>query len=295
MADMPTNFWSGWILVVTAVSLIALFWLVVSVYFSSDKSAGSAHGKADPVWDENLKEGTHPPPLWWFWLVFSLLIISVIYLILFPGLGAYKGLLNWSQDSRLISSYAKYDDHFNEIREKIDNTDIATLRSDAKMMASADRIFQQHCSGCHGQNAKGQANLFPSLVDSDWQWGGSPELVEQTIRKGRVAGMPPWQSIIAKEDIEELAGYVKNIGKKGKEERPGHGTYMKYCAACHGADGKGNQLLGAPDLTDLTWLYGHSIASIEESIKGGRKGQMPAFEGTLDDTQIRLLIARFSQ
>ncbi len=293
MADLPNAFWSGWIIVVTVVSLLALVWLLVTIYFPSKKSAELNH--AEPVWDETLKEGTSPPPLWWFWFVFCILIISVIYLMLFPGLGAYKGLLNWSQDSRLKSSYAQYDARFAAVRQQIVDSEYVTLRNDPEMMKSADRVFQQHCSGCHGENAKGRANRFPSLVDGDWQWGGSPESIAQTIRKGRLAAMPAWQPALGDDGVTELANYVKQFSKPGREERPGHTKYTQMCAACHGFEGKGNPQLGAPNLTDLTWLYGHTIDQIKVSVGQGRNGQMPAFEKKLDETQIKLLIARFSQ
>ena len=242
-----------------------------------------------------MKEGLEPPPLWWFWLVFSILIISVIYLILFPGLGAYRGLLNWSQDSRLASSYALYHDRFDDLRRDGTNHGFDTLRNNAAMMASADRIFQQHCAGCHGADAKGQANLFPSLVDGEWQWGGTPTEVEKTIRDGRIAAMPSWRAALGEEGVANLATYIKKLNKPGREERLGHVQYVQMCVACHGLDGKGNSQMGAPDLTNLTWLYGHSIENIHASIANGRNGQMPAFGGKLDDMQIRLLTARFSK
>ena len=80
MANLPSDFWAGWITVITIVSLLGLAWLVYSVYFIRRSDAGVEH----QVWDETLREGTAAAPLWWFWLIVALLAISVVYLMLYP-------------------------------------------------------------------------------------------------------------------------------------------------------------------------------------------------------------------
>src|SRR5690606_10911385 len=67
--------------------------------------------------------------------------------------------------------------------------------------------------------------------------------------------------------------------------------FETYCVACHGIDGKGNQALGAPNLTDDVWLYGSSEATIVETMLNGRDNQMPAQKQNLTPEQIRLLAA----
>ena len=53
--------------------------------------------------------------------------------------------------------------------------------------------------------------------------------------------------------------------------------------------GKGNQELGAPNLTDKIWLYGSDEATLIETITNGRAGVMPAWEGRLDPATIKAM------
>jgi len=181
MADLPTGFWSGWVIVLTCVSLATLVWIVLSVYFSSDATAES---EIEPVWDNDLREGSSAPPLWWFWMLLASLVFSLVYLMLYPGLGSYKGLLNWSQGSRIIASYENYNASFEQVREDIAGASLAEIQNDLELMQIAERVFKRECSACHGLDARGQASLFPNLMDVDWQWGSSAEQIEQTIRGG---------------------------------------------------------------------------------------------------------------
>ena len=291
MADLPNDFWSGWIIVLTVTSFFALVWLVISIYFFSNDSAAETEEKEEPVWDETLHEGSFAPPLWWFWLIFVSMIISVIYLIFYPGLGSYKGVLNWSQDSRLQSSYENYHSQFELKRRAIARSSLAELQNSPELMASAERVFSRNCAVCHGYDGRGQASLFPNLMDVDWQWGGSEQEIEQSIRHGRTAVMVGWQSILGDEGLTQVADYVSKLADELPEEHPGQTQYAQFCAACHGVDGSGNTQLGAPRLDDKSWLYGGSIADIQQSISQGRNGLMPGFNERLDDAQIKMLVA----
>lgn len=289
MADMPTDFWSGWIAVITIVSLAALGWLVFSIYFSVDaQSESEAH-----VWDETLKEGSNPAPMWWFWLILSAMVFSVIYLMLYPGLGSYKGMLKWSQGGRLDESFLSYDEQFGTVRDRIANSTLIALRGDVDIMASARRIFDRKCGICHGADASGQASRFPDLTDSEWQWGGDPFQIEQTIRGGRQAAMVSWQAALGDDGVEQVARYVRDLGQvdPAADGDRGKTIYGQSCVACHGVTGEGNVLLGAPSLVDDVWLYGASEEEVMQSIAAGRNGFMPAFNDRLDDTQIRMLVA----
>ena len=291
MADLPTGFWSGWIIVLTCVSLA---WVVLSVYFAPP-DAGPEEGKAghEPVWDTNLREGSSAPPLWWFWMLLGAMVFSLIYLMLYPGLGSFEGLLNWSQGKRLVSSYEVYEESFDTRRAEIAALSLSEIQADRVLMATADRIFRRECSACHGIDGRGQANLFPNLLDIDWQWGGSPEQLEQTLRNGRRANMPAWGAIIGEEKTNAVARYLLNFADT---EHAGRTVYEQSCAACHGVDGVGNPLLGAPNLADNTWLYGGDLDSLTTTLNEGRQGQMPAFDSQrLDAAQLKLLIAKLAR
>lgn len=288
MADMPSDFWSGWIAIGTITTLLGLAWAVYSVYFSN---GGDAHESA--VWDETLREGTNPAPMWWFWMIFALMIVSVVYLMLYPGLGSFSGALRWSQGGRLEQSLALYDDNFGAVRESVATASIETLQSDPMIMASARRLFDQNCSACHGSEARGQAELFPDLTDADWQWGGDVGQLEQSIRAGRQAVMPPLAAVLGDDGVAQTAQYVRALqsGDTVAEGDAGQSLYATYCFACHGADGTGNVLLGASNLTDDSSLYGDDIDALLQTIATGRSGIMPPFQDRLDDTQIRMLVA----
>lgn len=290
MADMPGDFWSGWIVTLTLVSLGVMVWLVFSIYFSP-----GAHREEEdanpPVWDEDLEEGTAPAPMWWFWLIFGSMIFSVIYLILYPGLGSFSGVLTWSQDARVHDAYSNYESRFTETREDIARSKLADLQTAPALMQSAGRIFDRECSACHGADGRGQALMFPDLRDGAWQWGASPEQIEQSIRKGRQATMPGWQANMDSEALDQVTDYSIALGSNVAEEHPGRQAYATYCVACHGPKGGGNPALGAPALDDDAWLYGGDREAVRHSIAEGRNGVMPAFGDRLDDTQIRLLVA----
>ena len=290
-ADLPSEFWAGWIALLTIASLVGLGWLVYSVYFS-DKAAEQAEGDDDePVWDGNLREGSQPPPLWWFWLLFGSLAVSVLYLMLYPGLGSYAGALQWSQGGRLEESMAEFEAEFGGVRRLVAEASLPTLQADTSLMASAQRIYDRNCAACHGYDAQGQAQRFPDLTDAEWQWGGSPADIEHSIRQGRQAVMVGWLPVLGEAGVEQLAQYTRQLSQGGADDHPAEAQYQQFCSACHGAEGGGNPILGAPSLKDEATLYGDSLDAIEASIALGRNGVMPPFGNRLDDTQIRLLVA----
>lgn len=292
-ADLPSDFWAGWIFVVTVVSVAGLAWLVYSVYFGTGADAEVVEGD-EPVWDGNLREGANPAPLWWFWTMFASLAFSVLYLILYPGLGSYAGALRWSQGGSYDVGLAAYEAEFGGVRQLVAVAPLEALRADATLMAAAQRVFDRECAVCHGYDGAGQAALFPNLVDAAWQWGGAPADVERSIRDGRQAVMVGWQAVLGDAGVAGLTALseaMHGTGQAPPPTHPAHGDYMQYCTACHGADGGGNPLLGAPSLVDAATLYGADGAAIRHSIAAGRAGEMPAFGERLDDTQVRLLVA----
>lgn len=286
MADLPGDFWGGWIAVITVLSLVALAWLTYSVYFTSGKEVEHE----SPVWDGNLREGPNPAPMWWFWLILAMLVFTVIYLMLYPGLGSYAGALKWSQGGRLDESFARYEIEFAPARAGLLAASHSELQANPEAMRAARGLFSRNCAACHGEDAAGRASRFPSLVDDAWQWGGSVEQVEQTIRHGRQAAMPPLGAVLGDEGVRQVADYVQSMAGIA-DTHPGKVKYRQFCVACHGADGEGNPALGAPSLADNVWLYGNALNVISASIAEGRNGVMPAFGERLDDVQIRLLVA----
>jgi cytochrome c oxidase cbb3-type subunit 3 len=289
MADLPSEFWGGWIAVITIASFVALLWFVVDVY----RSKGAAD-EAHEVWDETLREGSRPAPIWWFWFILALMIISIIYVMLYPGLGTWRGALGWSQGGRIVERFADYDAEFGEARQRILGQSLAALAADDAAMRSAGRIFNNHCSSCHGRGATGQARQFPDLTDAAWQWGSDEARIVESIHAGRQGAMPGWAAIAGEAGVAQVADYVLTLarGEAGTDSAAaGSALFQQFCTACHGPDGAGNPLLGAPALNDAVWNYGSERGEVIESIANGRSGTMPAFGARLDATQIRLLTA----
>ena len=292
MADMPSTFWSGWIIALTIGSVLGLTWLIFSIYFSKYDAASFK----SPVWDETLKEGNNPAPMWWFWMILTALVISVIYLMLYPGLGAFAGMLKWSQNERLDTNLTVYAIHHADLRQKITETPIKELQQDSKLMTAAKRVFDQNCAACHGSNGQGQASTFPSLIDNDWQWGSSETEIEHTLRNGRNALMVGWHNVLGDDGVTQVVEYVKSLSSDTKHENSeGEKFFNQLCVACHGPKGEGNPTLGAPNLTDTIWLYGNTDEQLKHTIATGRNGIMPAFNDRLGDAQIRLLVAWLMQ
>lgn len=292
MAVMPNDFWSDWIILLTVSSFIGLGWLVLSVYFLP---TGKNHDGEEPVWDSDLTVGSSSLPFWWFWLILFMMVISVVYLMLYPSLGSFEGAFRWSQGGQLSENTVRYEREYADIETDIMSMSHSELAANPQAMNSAASIFSEHCSAYHGSDAMGQANLFPNLVDDDWQWGGTPERIEQTLRNGRLAVMVSWQTLLNDEGVNNVAAYVMSLSGSPATNHPGKAQYDMFCIACHGATEDGNPLLGAPRLNDDIWLYQGDLDSIKESIAIGRNGQMPAFSGSLDDVQIKLLTAWLSQ
>jgi len=243
------------------------------------------------VWDGNLEKGEHPAPMWWFWLIFVSLVVSVAYLMLYPGLGAFAGALDWSQGGELDERLERYSAEFGPVRRMVAESDLEALRAAPELMASARSVYNRNCAACHGDDARGQAALFPDLRDAEWQWGGDAAQIEQTIRQGRRAVMVGWLAPLGAEQVDGLTDYVLAMGGGQVDGHPAAQSYAQFCAVCHAADGTGNPLFGAPSLVDGVSLYGDSAEAIRHSIAEGRSGVMPSFGDRLDDTQIRLLVA----
>lgn len=288
MSEFTSSFWAGWVAGIVILSLIWLGVLLYQVYF------GKQGGHEPTVWDENLREGTNSPPLWWFVLLLGTMVFGVIYLTLYPGLGNNAGALQWSSGGRLEETRTRYDQEFGPLFARWQATPVVELARDEVAMQTATNVYQNHCASCHGVDARGGANMFPNLVDDEWIWGSSEAQLRTTLLKGRRAVMPGWLAILQQSGVEETARYVTALGR-GEADAPeyvaGKQQFMQYCAACHGSDAGGNPALGAPALNDNVWLYGGDVEAITYSIANGRQGHMPAQEHRLTATEIHLLVA----
>ncbi len=291
-----TTFWSGWIIVLTALNIVGCWWLI---RWTMKKRAGeSSEGDVTGhTWDSDLQEYNNPLPRWWLYLFYITLVFAVVYLVLYPGMGTWKGVLGWSShgsqyEGEMAAASAKYDPIYKQYAA-VAIADLATgdEYQDARDMGK--RLYLTYCMQCHGSDAGGSRG-FPNLTDDDWQYGGSPEAILASIANGRNGIMPAYAHL-DETSTGQLAEFVLSLTDRSTDTagaEAGKAAFIANgCAGCHGADGKGNQLIGAPNLTDAYWLYGASPSMIVKTIKGGRNGVMPAHKELLGDDKVHILAA----
>ncbi len=285
-----SGFWSPWIIVLTLGNILACWWLIrwTSKHREGEAEAGEVTGH---VWDETLAEYNNPLPRWWLWMFYLTMIFGLGYLVLYPGLGSFRGVLKYTDQSAYAAEMQAADQKYGPLFKQFAAQPIEQLASNEKALKIGQRLFVTYCASCHGSDAGG-APGFPNLGDSDWLYGGQPEAITTTILDGRNGVMPSWGSVLKDKGVEEVAAYVMSLSGRQVDDKlasAGKTHFTTYCAACHGADGKGNTALGAPNLTDKTWLYGGSPGVIKQTIAKGRNGHMPAHREFLGEDKVHLL------
>jgi cytochrome c oxidase cbb3-type subunit 3 len=291
MSDFTSGFWSVYIALVTLVSILAC---AVFLWTQGKRRvAGTTTETTGHVWDEDLGEFNNPLPRWWSWLFYITIAFSLVYLVLYPGLGSYGGLFGWTQVGQLGEEDARANAQFGPLYDKFAAQDVVALARDPEARAIGQKLFLNHCAGCHAADGGGSRG-FPNLTDRDWLWGGTPEAIKTSITDGRNGVMPPFGAALGEQGVKDVAHYVLSLsGSPSDSIRVARGKplFAQTCAVCHGADGKGNPALGAPNLTDRTWLYGSGEPIIIETVTKGRNNQMPAHKDFLPPSKIHLLAA----
>jgi cytochrome c oxidase cbb3-type subunit 3 len=261
-------------------------------------------------WD-GIKELNTPLPRWWLWVFYGCILWSIVYWVLFPTwplVSDYtKGVLGYSQRASVAASVDQMHANQAPLNEAIEKASLAEIKSKPELLnfalAGGKAAFADNCAACHGRGAQGSSG-FPNLNDDKWLWGGTLDQIQQTITYGvrsgndnaHVSQMPSFgrDNILTPEQIDDAAEYVLSLSKlphdaaaaeRGNAVFHGDGG----CATCHGEEGKGNQEVGAPNLTDNNWLYGGTKAAIKHQIETGHGGVMPAWVGRLDPATIKKL------
>ena len=291
MSDFISNFWSVYITAITLGGIVACAILLWAT--SRKKVAASADNTTGHVWDEDLREMNNPLPMWWVGLFILTIVFAFGYLYLYPGLGQSTGSYGWTSKGQYESEVAQANEALKPLYAKYDGLPPEQLSQDAKAMAIGERLFMNNCAQCHGSDARGSKG-FPNLTDGDWLHGGTPDKIKESITMGRMGVMPPMAAAVGTSDeVKNLAHYVLSLSGSPHDSvrsQLGKSKFMA-CAACHGVDGKGNQTVGAPNLTDKVWLHGYGEEAILAMVNQGKTNQMPAQKDRLTDSQIHVLTA----
>lgn len=284
-----TNFWSMWIIVLTTITFVGITWLL---FANRKREQQSAENKTGHEYD-GIEEYDNPLPAWWFYLFVLTIVWGVGYLVFFPGMGNFPGLLGWTQLGQHEREVSAADEKFRAMRDRYLALPVEEIASDPAVRKMGMRMFANNCAQCHGADAKGSYG-FPNLADDDWIFGGSPADIKASIVQGRQAAMPAWGSVIGEQGITDVTAYLLSINGRDANDAHAHAgaqVFQTYCVACHGADAKGNTAMGAPNLKNGIWLYGGSTEQIGHTLRAGRNGVMPAFKDVLSEDKMHILAA----
>jgi len=308
-------FWTIWISVIT---LIVVIGCAILLKLTSKNTTGVPEGEPMPHTFDGIQELNNPLPKWWRGLFWFTIVIALIYSLAFPTYTAnFNGLLDWTSSEQSVmnpeesaelakTSHSQYQREINAANEKYGEVfkalaydssgaykDLTLIAKDPEAVKVGQRLFLQNCAQCHGSDARGSKG-FPNLTDDDWLYGGEAETIKTSIMAGRSGVMAAWKDIIGGDQgVKEVASYVLQLSGRRVNALEAQAGAEKFvlCAACHGADGKGNYLFGAPNLSDKIWLYGGSRKAVEATIANGRNGVMPAWSNVLGEDKVHLIAA----
>lgn len=284
-----SSFWSYWVIILTTITLVGLTWILLAnrktTNQEEDKTTGHSY--------DGIEEFDNPLPAWWFYMFLLTIVWGIGYLIVYPGMGNFAGVLGWTQINQHEREVSQANEKFQAMRDRYMALPVAEIAADPAVRKMGMRMFGNNCAQCHGGDAKGSYG-FPNLTDNDWIFGGEPDTIKTSITDGRMAAMPAWGDILGDAGVQEATAYVLELNGRDADDAmvtAGKQRFETYCAACHGADGTGNPAMGAPNLANGIWLYGGNKEQIAHSIRAGRNGVMPAHANMLSEDKIHIITA----
>ncbi len=284
-------FWTLWVFILTAISLGLVLWVLLANRKVAVKDGQDPENKTTGHVYDGIEEYDNPLPRWWFQMFLYSVVFTVIYLIWYPGV--WSGVGGWTAEKQLKASQEKAQARYVESYDVFTKMPVEELIHDNRAIKMGFRLFSNNCAVCHGADGGGNFGI-PNLTDSDWLYGSSPESIRHSIEKGRNGNMPAWGAILGEEKIADITEYVLKISGQAHNESAaatGEALFQQSCTACHGADAKGVQAIGAPNLTDAVWLYDGSREGILHTLRNGLENEMPAQEELLREEKIHLLTA----
>lgn len=283
--------WSLFIIVGTLGSLAWALWLLLS-----NRSKPTAQVETTGHDFDGIQEYDNPLPLWWVGLFVATIVFAIGYLVYYPGLGNFEGVGHWTSHEQWQRDVDAQRAQFAPLYRRLAAMSETELHDDKQAQQIGRRLFLNYCSSCHGASARGGFG-FPNLADDEWQWGGDFDTIKTTIRDGRVAAMPAWGPALGDSGVADMTQYVLSLSAAPHDAAAAERAapqYQMLCIACHGPEGHGNTLFGAPDLTNEVWLYGRDADSIAFTLRNGRSGQMPKFGDMLGEDRVDIVAAYVS-
>ena len=286
-------FWSFWIIGLTLSCLGLVLWvLIANSKVAVDDTDDPENRTTGHVYD-GIEEFDNPLPRWWFNLFLGTMIFAALWLLLYPGLGSFKGLLGWSSKGALAVEQAQAVEDYNSVFGQYAQMPLEELVHEPKAMKMGLRLFSNNCSVCHGSDAGGNYS-FPNLSDNDWLYGGAPETIIESIKQGRGGAMPALGAVLGEQKVNQVVEYVLSLSgldHSAELAAGGKPVFQQNCAVCHGADGKGQHAMGAPNLSDDIWLYEGTREFIAQAIHKGLSNYMPPQEDKIRPEKIHLIAA----
>jgi cytochrome c oxidase cbb3-type subunit 3 len=286
-----STFWNAYIFVLTGICMAGIIGLI---YFTRRMPNSSKPGETTGHSFDGIEEYNNPMPKWWLNMFYITIIFGFGYILYYP-VGNWEGLGKWTSANQLEAETAAHDAKYGDIFRRFLETPVEELKDNDQAMRMGQQLFANNCSLCHGQNAQGYYG-FPNLSDNDWLYGSSGDLIKQSIADGRRGQMPAWKDTLGEQGVSAVTEYVLKLSGNdfiADQANKGEVIFQQMCMACHGADGKGNQALGAPNLTDNIWLYDVPNQDLRRdiitTINSGRAGNMPAWKDILGEEKVHLL------
>lgn len=287
-----SEFWSWYVIAIVVINIVGC---ILLLHFTrKKKQKGTASDTTGHIYD-GIEEYDNPMPRWWLWMFYLTIVFGVVYLVLYPGMGNFKGTLGWTQNNQYQEEVAEADEKYFPLYQKYAAISIEKLQNEPQALQMGQSIFANTCFGCHGADARGSLG-FPNLTDNEWLYGSDPKTIKASILNGRNGTMPGWSETLTEREIDSVSNYISSKSEHGRVfvkelVSQGEEVFNKYCLACHGQDLKGNETLGAANLVDDVWLHGASPGLVKDVIKYGRINNMPAHANIIGSEKAHLVAA----
>jgi len=289
---MPA-FWA-WFVAVGTIAFV--LWCAYLIHWAGKQGPQNKEDEdlVGHCWDGDIEEWNNPAPKWWLYLYFGTIVWAIGYVIVYPGIGAFEGLLGWSAQGQYEEEMQAASDRYEPIYARFAEMNFDVLSQDPDAQELGKSLFASYCTTCHGSDARG-ATGYPNLTDHDWIWGDTETAITTTIRQGRNSIMPSLSAALGGDTgIDNMVNCVRSLSglvEADAAAMTSQPMFVALCSACHSPDGTGNQALGGLNLTDGTWLYGASEDAVHTTIVNGRNGVMPAHGELLGEKRTKILAA----